>query len=111
MAPDGAALLEIRNLVKHFPVRRGLWASGPPAAVRAVDGITCHIRRGETVGLVGESGCGKTTTGRMIMKLIAPTSGDVRFEGQSITGISVEEGRAYRRPVQRVLQHPSSHID
>ena len=92
-------LLEVKNLVKHFPVRRGLWASGPPAAVRAVDGISFDIGRGETVGLVGESGCGKTTTGRMIMKLIDPTSGDIRFEGKSIGGIPFDEERAYRRQV------------
>ena len=117
MATDGPAtreapvLLEIRDLVKHFPVRRGLWASGPPAAVRAVDGISFDIRRGETVGLVGESGCGKTTTGRMIMKLIAPTSGDVRFEGRSIVGIPFEEERAYRRQVQMVFQDPYSSLN
>ena len=104
-------LLEVRDLVKHFPVRRGLWASGPPAAVRAVDGISFDIRSGETVGLVGESGCGKTTTGRMIMKLITPTSGDVRFEGESIGGISFEQERAYRRQVQMVFQDPYSSLN
>ena len=104
-------LLEVTNLVKHFPVRRGLWASGPPAAVRAVDGISFDIRRGETVGLVGESGCGKTTTGRMIMKLIAPTAGEIRFEGKSIGGIPFEEERAYRRHVQMVFQDPYSSLN
>jgi oligopeptide transport system ATP-binding protein len=111
MPPDGTPLLEIRDLVKHFPVRRGLWASGPPAAVRAVDGISFEIRRGETVGLVGESGCGKTTTGRMIMKLIEPTAGDVRFEGKSVIGIPVDEERAYRRQVQMVFQDPYSSLN
>ena len=115
-APSGAPelqpkLLEVKNLVKHFPVRRGLWASGPPAAVRAVDGISFDIRRGETVGLVGESGCGKTTTGRMIMKLIAPTAGEIRFEGKSIGGIPFEEERAYRRHVQMVFQDPYSSLN
>ena len=104
-------LLEVKNLVKHFPVRRGLWASGPPAVVRAVDGISFDIRRGETVGLVGESGCGKTTTGRMIMKLIAPTSGEIRFEGKSIGGIPFEEERVYRRHVQMVFQDPYSSLN
>src|SRR4026208_1275626 len=123
MAPDGTPLLEIRDLVKHFPVRRGLWASGPPAAVRAVAGLSLDIRRGEpgglgggagggaAVGVVGESGCGKTTTGRMIMKLIEPTSGDVRFEGKSVIGISVDEERAYRRQVQMVFQDPYSSLN
>jgi len=104
-------LLEVKDLVKHFPVRRGFWASGPPAAVRAVDGISFDIRRGETVGLVGESGCGKTTTGRMIMKLIAPTAGEIRFEGKSIGGIPFDEERAYRRNVQMVFQDPYSSLN
>jgi len=108
---DVPVLLEVKDLVKHFPVRRGLWASGPPAAVRAVDGISFDIRRGETVGLVGESGCGKTTTGRMIMKLITPTAGDIRFEGKSIGGIPFEEERAYRRHVQMVFQDPYSSLN
>jgi len=117
-APPGAPkvvevpkLLEVKDLVKHFPVRRGFWASGPPAAVRAVDGISFDIRRGETVGLVGESGCGKTTTGRMIMKLIDPTAGEIRFEGKSIGGIPFEEERVYRRHVQMVFQDPYSSLN
>ena len=65
--PAQPALMEVRNLVKHFPVRRGIFDRGPARAVRAVDGISFDIAGGETVGLVGESGCGKTTTGRMIM--------------------------------------------
>jgi oligopeptide transport system ATP-binding protein len=107
----GPALLEVRNVVKHFPVRRGLFGGGPARVVRAVDGISFDIARGETVGLVGESGCGKTTTGRMIMKLITPTAGDVRFEGASIGGLSFEEERAYRRQVQMVFQDPFSSLN
>jgi len=105
------ALLEVRNLVKHFPVRQGFFDRGPARAVRAVDGITFDIARGETVGLVGESGCGKTTTGRMIMKLIAPTAGDIHFEGASINGLSFEQERAYRRSVQMVFQDPFSSLN
>ena len=109
--PVQPALLEVRNLVKHFPVRRGLFGRGPARAVRAVDGISFDIARGETVGLVGESGCGKTTTGRMIMKLITPTSGDIRFEGFSIGGLSFDQERAYRRSVQMVFQDPFSSLN
>ncbi|HXJ83809.1 MAG TPA: ABC transporter ATP-binding protein [Candidatus Methylomirabilis sp.] len=111
MASDRPALVEVQNLVKHFPVRGGLLGGGGTAAVRAVDGITFEIGSGETVGLVGESGCGKTTTGRMIMKLIPPTSGDVLFEGRSIGSLSFEQERAYRRQVQMVFQDPFSSLN
>ena len=116
MAPDGAALLEIRNLVKHFPVRRGLWASGPPAAVRAVDGITFDIRRGETVGLVGESGCGKTTTCHSIVRLLAPSgrivSGRIELEGEDLVAKSQAEMRRIRgRRIATILQDPMASLD
>jgi oligopeptide/dipeptide ABC transporter ATP-binding protein len=107
----GRPLVRVENLVKHFPVRRGLFAGGAPAAVRAVDGISFDIGRGETVGLVGESGCGKTTTGRMIMKLIPPTAGEILFDGQPISGQSAEQERAYRRQVQMVFQDPFSSLN
>src|SRR5262245_55154866 len=106
-----APLIQVQNLVKHFPVRQGLFDRGPAAAVRAVDGISFHIGRGETVGLVGESGCGKTTTGRMIMKLIPPTSGEILFDGRSIGGSSLEDEKAYRRQVQMVFQDPFSSLN
>ncbi len=105
------ALVEVRNLVKHFPVRRGFFAGGPAAVVRAVDGISFDIGGGETVGLVGESGCGKTTTGRMIMKLIPPTAGEILFDGRPIGGMSFEEEKAYRRQVQMVFQDPFSSLN
>jgi len=111
MPTVGSALLEVRNLVKHFPLRRGLFGGGPARAVRAVDGISFDIAGGETVGLVGESGCGKTTTGRMIMKLITPTAGDIRFDGTAIGGLSFEEERAYRRQIQMVFQDPFSSLN
>ena len=104
-------LIRVTNLVKHFPVRRGLFAGGALAAVRAVDGISFDIGSGETVGLVGESGCGKTTTGRMIMKLIPPTAGEILFDGQPISGLSFEQQRAYRRQVQMVFQDPFSSLN
>ena len=104
-------LIRVTNLVKHFPVRRGLFAGGALATVRAVDGISFDIGSGETVGLVGESGCGKTTTGRMIMKLIPPTAGEILFDGRPISGLSSEQERAYRRQVQMVFQDPFSSLN
>jgi len=104
-------LIQVKNLVKHFPVRQGLLSRGPAAAVRAVDDISFDIGGGETVGLVGESGCGKTTTGRMIMKLLPPTSGEVLFDGQPIGNLSLEQEKAYRRQVQMVFQDPFSSLN
>jgi oligopeptide transport system ATP-binding protein len=104
-------LIEVKNLVKHFPVRRGLFRGKGALAVRAVDDISFDIGQGETVGLVGESGCGKTTTGRMVMRLITPTAGEVCFEGQSITGLSPAEEKLYRRKVQMVFQDPYSSLN
>ncbi len=104
-------LIQVKNLVKHFPVRQGFLARGPAGAVRAVDKISFDIGSGETVGLVGESGCGKTTTGRMIMKLLPPTSGEVLFDGQPIGNLSLEQEKAYRRQVQMVFQDPFSSLN
>jgi oligopeptide/dipeptide ABC transporter ATP-binding protein len=104
-------LIQVKNLVKHFPVRQGFLARGPAGAVRAVDKISFDIGSGETVGLVGESGCGKTTTGRMIMKLLPPTSGEVLFDGQPISNLSFEQEKAYRRQVQMVFQDPFSSLN
>jgi oligopeptide/dipeptide ABC transporter ATP-binding protein len=111
VAVGGPPLIEVRDLVKHFPVRRGLFAGAAAGAVRAVDGITFDIGRAETVGLVGESGCGKTTTGRMIMKLLPPTAGEIYFEGQPIAALSAEQEKAYRRQVQMVFQDPFSSLN
>ncbi len=95
------ALLEVNNLVKHFPITEGLIVSKEVGAVKAVDGVSFHIKRGETLGLVGESGCGKSTTGRLILRLIEPTSGEVHFEGKDVLGgstgkICVSSGRICR---------------
>ncbi len=78
-----APILEVRNLVKHFPIGGGIFG-GEAAVVKAVDGVSFSIRRGETLGLVGESGCGKTTTGRCILQLEKPTSGEIIFEGRDL---------------------------
>ena len=106
----GELILEVRDLVKHFEVGGGLFG-GPPGLVKAVDGVTFSIRRGETLGLVGESGCGKTTTGRCILQLERPTSGQVIFEGIDLTTLGQVELRAVRRRVQVIFQDPYSSLN
>ena len=104
-------ILEVRDLVKHFPMGgRGL-LGGKPAVVKAVDGVSFSIRRGETLGLVGESGCGKTTTGRCILQLEKPTSGQIIFEGQELTAFSEKELRKVRRRMQVIFQDPYSSLN
>ena len=103
-------ILEVRDLVKHFEVGGGLFG-GPPGLVKAVDGVSFAIRRGETLGLVGESGCGKTTTGRCILQLERPTSGQVIFEGVDLTKLGQVELRAVRRRVQVIFQDPYSSLN
>jgi oligopeptide transport system ATP-binding protein len=107
---SGEALLEVSGLTKHFPTRGGLLrrASG---SVRAVDGVDFTIRRGETLGLVGESGCGKTTTGRCVLQLEQPTSGRIVFEGKDITGLSQQGLRKVRRRMQVIFQDPYSSLN
>jgi oligopeptide transport system ATP-binding protein len=106
---DGA-LLEVRNLVKHFPIGGGLFGR-PRAVIRAVDGVSFAIRRGETLGLVGESGCGKTTTGRCILQLERPTSGAVLFEGTDLARLGDAELRPLRRRIQVIFQDPYSSLN
>ena len=103
-------ILEVRDLVKHFPVGGGLFG-GAPSVVKAVDGVSFSIRRGETLGLVGESGCGKTTTGRCILHLEAPTSGRIIFEGRDITALSEALLRPVRRRMQVIFQDPYSSLN
>ena len=109
MTPD-APLLEVRNLVKYFRVGGGLFG-GPAGNVRAVDGVSFEIRRGETLGLVGESGCGKTTVGRCLLQLERPTSGEVLFEGRDLTTLDEEELRPIRRRMQVIFQDPYSSLN
>jgi oligopeptide/dipeptide ABC transporter ATP-binding protein len=106
----GAPLLRVRDLKVHFPIRRGLLRR-KAGAVRAVDGIDFDIAKGETLGLVGESGCGKTTTGRAVMRLIEPTAGAVEFEGENLLGLSADRLRARRRHMQMVFQDPYSSLN
>jgi oligopeptide transport system ATP-binding protein len=108
--PSDDVLLEVRNLVKHFEVTGGLLGRGR-GTVRAVDGVSFTIRRGETLGLVGESGCGKTTTGRCILQLERPTGGQVIFEGRDLTTLGDAELRTVRRRMQVIFQDPYSSLN
>jgi oligopeptide transport system ATP-binding protein len=103
-------LLRVENLVKHFEVGGGL-LSKPAGLVRAIDGVSFTLNRGETLGLVGESGCGKTTTGRCILQLERPTSGRIVFEGQDLTALDEVELRKVRRHVQVIFQDPYSSLN
>ncbi|GGQ15219.1 peptide/nickel transport system ATP-binding protein/oligopeptide transport system ATP-binding protein [Actinomadura coerulea] len=109
-ARDGEPLLEVDNLGKHFPVTAGLLRR-QVAAVKAVDGVSFSVRKGETLGLVGESGCGKSTTGRMIMRLLDPSFGKITFEGQDITTMSQGRLRPLRRDIQMIFQDPYSSLN
>ena len=104
------AVLAVRNLTKHFPVRKGL-LSREVATVRAVDGISFAIGAAETLGLVGESGCGKSTAGKLILRLIEPTSGEIRINGERIDGLSRSEMQPFRRELQVVFQDPYSSLN
>ena len=108
----GAArtLLEVIDLKKHFPIKKGLF-SRTVGYVRAVDGVSFSVRQGEVLGLVGESGCGKTTTGRCILRLIEPTEGVVKFDGQEITGLPFRQMRRLRRQMQIIFQDPYSSLN
>ncbi|MEU7107303.1 dipeptide ABC transporter ATP-binding protein [Streptomyces sp. NPDC046215] len=105
-----AALLKVEGLVKHFPITKGLLRR-QVGAVQAVDGITFDVRQGETLGVVGESGCGKSTMGRLITRLLEPTGGRVEFEGRDITHLGVAAMRPMRRDVQMIFQDPYSSLN
>jgi oligopeptide/dipeptide ABC transporter ATP-binding protein len=110
-AGGGDALVQVRGLVKHFPLTRGIVLQKKVGAVQAVDGVDFDIRRGETLGLVGETGCGKSTTARLIMRLLDATSGEIRFDGQDITHVKGAKLKAVRREMQMIFQDPYSSLN
>jgi oligopeptide/dipeptide ABC transporter ATP-binding protein len=109
-APQRTPLLEVRNLKKQFPIIRGLF-SRVSGQVHAVDGVSFHIGAGETLGLVGESGCGKSTVGRTILKLLEPTAGSISVDGVDITGLGAEAMLPYRRRLQMIYQDPYASLN
>ncbi len=104
-------LLRVDNLVKHFPITRGIVIQRQVGAVHAVDGVTFEIRRGETFGLVGESGCGKSTTGRTILQLYRPTAGHVYYDGADLAALKGEDLRKMRRRMQMIFQDPYASLN
>jgi peptide/nickel transport system ATP-binding protein len=107
---EGRILLEVKDLKVHFPIRRGILRR-TVGHVRAVDGVSFSLREGRTLALVGESGCGKTTTGKALLQLIVPTSGSVRHEGQEIVGLSRSAMRSRRAAMQIVFQDPYASLN
>ncbi len=103
-------LLKVRNLKKYFPINKGIFAK-QVGAVKAVDNVSFEVRKGETLGLVGESGCGKSTTGRSILRLIEPSAGEVYFDGEEILSLSAEALRKKRKEMQMVFQDPYASLN
>jgi peptide/nickel transport system ATP-binding protein/oligopeptide transport system ATP-binding protein len=108
--PAGEPIMEVRDLVKHFPINAGFFRR-QVGAVQAVDGISFDVLRGETLGLVGESGCGKSTTARLLLRLMGPTAGSIKFEGREIAHVKGGELKALRREMQMIFQDPYSSLN
>jgi peptide/nickel transport system ATP-binding protein/oligopeptide transport system ATP-binding protein len=105
------ALVEVRDLVKHFPVTRGILFQRQVGAVHAIDNVSFDVMRGETLGLVGETGCGKSTTARVVMRLLEPTSGTIRYDGRDISHIKRRQLKPLRREMQLIFQDPYSSLN
>src|SRR2546422_5416683 len=110
MSTDGN-LLEVENLKVYFPIKSGIVLDRHVGDVKAVDDVTFEIRRGETLGLVGESGCGKSTVGRALLRLYKPTAGRIVFDGQDITELGEQEMRPLRRRMQMIFQDPFASLN
>ena len=111
IAAASAPLLEVRNLAMHFPVTEGIVMTRKIGDVKAVDGVDFTIGRGETLGLVGESGCGKSTVGRTLLKLLEPTDGTIKIDGEDITGLDSQAMLPYRRRMQMIYQDPYASLN
>src|SRR3954466_1206077 len=109
-ATRGDSIMEVDDLFKHFPIRSGFFQR-QVGAVKAVDGVSFDVKRGETLGLVGESGCGKSTTARLLLRLMDPTGGSIRFEGREIAHIKGAELKALRREMQMIFQDPYASLN
>ena len=109
--PTDEILVDVKNLKMHFPVTEGIFIQSVVAQVKAVDGISFQIMKGETLGLVGESGCGKTTTGRCILKLESPTSGEINFRGQDLMNLDDKKMTDVRKKIQVIFQDPFSSLN
>src|SRR3954447_21996409 len=110
LARPGETLMEIKDLYKHFPIHAGFFRK-QVGAVKAVDGVSFDVMRGETLGLVGESGCGKSTTARLLLRLMDPTSGSINFNGREISSITGAELKSLRREMQMIFQDPYSSLN
>lgn len=111
MANTNEDLLVVKNLKKYFPINKGILISKQVGAVKAVDGVSFTIKKGETLGMVGESGCGKSTTGRLILRLLEATEGEVFFQGKDVLKMNNTELRAMRKEMQIVFQNPYASLD
>ena len=109
--PAGETLVDVKDLRMYFPVTAGLLVQRKIADVRAVDGLNFQAKSGETLGLVGESGCGKSTTGRAVLQLYRPTSGSVNFAGTELTNLKGGDLRRFRRRMQMIFQDPMSSLN